>query len=136
MPMNLPSPDIALRLRQQAQFVNDFFGQDMTLRKFIGVSAGNPEFGIGDTWLYQYRPIRADMRDLTQTEMQMVGGQNYAGGYYFSLPDSPNERDEIIYPVNGGETFRIASKPVAEQIGANLFWGVIGLRAQVTGQAI
>lgn len=128
-----PDPDLARRFQQQVSESMDLFGQPITLRKFIGVSGGNPEFGIGDQWLYQLRPSQADMRELKLGEIQMVGGQDYQGGYMFSMIDRPNPRDEIIYPAQTGLIYRVASEPVSENIGANLFWSFIGLRGQGTG---
>lgn len=132
--MPIPNPDIALKLQQQAAYSNNFFGQSVTHRKYISASGGNPEFGIGDTWIYQERPAIANMRELTPQEVQQVGGQVYRGGYYMYTLFQPDARDEIRYPVAPtGEIFRVASQPVVTQIGANLYFGFIALRGSVTG---
>src|ERR1051325_865187 len=125
-------PDTVRRMRDQMVTIDTTFGEPATLRKYISASGGNPEYGIGDTWMYQARPTIADMRALRPDEIQMVGGQNYQGGYYFWTLDEVNERDEIIYPVHNGEVFRVATKP--DRDTNNMKWGFIGLRAQVTGQ--
>lgn len=133
MPNRLPDPDLARHFRQQIAESIQFFGSDITLRKFIGVSAGSPEFGIGDTWIYQQRPARAEMRELKPSEIQMVGGQDYQGGYYFTMADRPFPRDEIQFPAQSGLVYRIATEPVPENIGTTLYWSFIGLRGQGTG---
>lgn len=127
-------PDLAKRLREQMVFVDNFFGEPVTLRKYLSTSGANPEFGLGDSATYQARPSVAVMRALRPDEIQMVGGQSYAGGYYFWTLDEVKERDEIVYPVVNGEVFRVASKPDVDTMGGNLKWGFIGLRGQVTGQ--
>lgn len=132
--MPIPSPDIARRIREQMVHVDTFHGEPVTIRKYISASGGSPELGLGDVSQYQLRPSVAEKRALSPDEIQMVGGQNYRGGYYFWTLDEVNERDEIVSPVHGGEVFRVATKPDVDGIGGNLKWGFIGLRAEVTGK--
>lgn len=132
--MPIPSPDITRRIQQQMVHVDTFHGQAVTIRKYISASGASPEFGLGDTPIYQLRPSMAESRALRPDEIQMVGGQAYRGGYYFWTLDEVTERDEIVMPVVSGEVFRVATKPDADYLGGALKWGFIGLRAEVTGQ--
>ena len=129
----IADPDIARRMRGQVDFSMQFFGQDATMRKYISASAGVPEAGVGDAWMYQLRPIKIDLRELKLNEIQALGGQAVNGAYHVNTMEQPNLRDEIIYPVNGGTTFRIASEPIQEQIGNILYWGFVMVKSEVTG---
>ena len=132
--MPIPVPRVAQRIREQMVHVDTFFGEPVTIRKYISASGGSPEVGLGDALQYQLRPSMADKRALRPDEIQMVGGQNFRGGYYFWTLDEVKERDEIMFPVHNGEVFRVATKPDVDSIGGALKWGFIGLRAEVTGQ--
>lgn len=133
MPHRLNDPDLSKRFQLQAASAILFFGQGVTLRKYISASGGNPELGIGDQWCYQLRPAIANLTELKLNEVQMIGGQNAQGGYMMEMLDRPDARDEIQYPAQSGLIYRVASEPVQENIGNTLYWKFYTLRAQISG---
>jgi hypothetical protein len=124
------SPDLVNKLHQYMASGMGFFGQPVTLKKYVSASAGNPEFGIDDKLCYQYRPATMELRPLTIEESQMVGGQTIGGSYEYVSLEPVSLRDEVLF---AGEVYRAVSYPDKEVIGETLYWKGIMQRASITG---
>lgn len=127
----MPLPvDIHRMLSKSVSESFNLFSHSVTWKYYVSASAGTPEAGIGDSWCYQLRPGRADLKPLTFEEIQMIGGQNIIGGYRVYSQVEPQNRDEMIYD---GQTYRAISQPIHAHIGNPLWWETVFVAGDVTG---
>lgn len=125
-----PHPDQVRSIKRWMQTGMDWFGQPVTLRKYISASAGNPEFGIADKLCYQPIPTNMEFSMLNVEEMQAIGGVNIQGAFSVVSILPITLRDEIIYM---GETYRLIGQPEVDTVSDAIYWRGIAQRASITG---
>lgn len=129
MPNKL-NPDLVQKLQNYIGSGMTFFGQSVTLRKFISASAGNPDMGIADKLMYQNRPTQMELRLLSLEELQAIGGQDLRGTFEVISVEPVTQRDEIIY---NSETYRFIGPPEKEVVGATIYHKGFVERGSITG---
>jgi hypothetical protein len=124
------TPDLVNKLQGYMASGMGFFGQPITLRRYISASAGNPEMGLADRLCYQDRPSMAELRMLSLEEAQVVGGQDIRGTYEMVTTDPVTLRDQVVYLK---ESYRLLSEPERQIIGETLYYKSLIQRASITG---
>lgn len=116
-------PDFGNIARQQASIAS-FVGETATYRRYLGVSAGTPQYGIGDEPIYAAQTITGLFSPSTFDEVQQGGGQIVIGDIMASLLNcQPDRRDEVIWR---GVIYRVESDFIPERIFAsNAYRGVL-----------
>lgn len=125
-----PDADLSRYLQSRMASSIQFFGQSVTYKKYISASGSYPEFGMGDTGMYQLRPATFQIRPLTVDETQAMGGQIVGGSLAVWSTEPVGQRDEMVYQ---GTAYRCTNVPTMEQIGNTLYYRSIFTVSQVTG---
>src|SRR5574342_574241 len=118
-------------MQKQIYSATELFGQSIDWRQYISSSGSYPEFGQYDTPSYAVKQSLWQLRSLKLEELQMIGGQQYAGGYEVATQDPIDARDEMVYD---GQVFRCVTQPIAEGIGDTLYWKAMFALASATAK--
>lgn len=123
-------PDFSQLARQQ-RTIATFVGETATHRRYRGVSAGQPQFGIGDEPIYASRTVTGLFRPSTFEEIQQAGGQIVQGDIMATLLDcQPDKRDEVVWR---GTIYRVESEFIPERIVGGAGYRGLLRRGDATG---
>lgn len=98
--MRLTNLQTVKRIQIQVRNLVETAGMEVTWKKYRGITAGKPEYGIGDILNYDEKPIRVIIVSPQLPQTQREGGQIVEGQIRIACMEQLGNQDEIVWMEN------------------------------------